>query len=69
MRLVLNRLLASVITEADRPELRRIDSRLHELLNVRNKVLHSGRLAIPISPDDFERFLKPTRALLGSSAE
>lgn len=63
IRTVLTKFIPDLLNDEERQHLKRIESRLHKLFNVRNDILHTGRNQA-LSANDCAKFLDATRALI-----
>lgn len=63
IRLVLRKFVPEILTATERKQLKKIESKLHELFDVRNDILHKGRIE-QLTSRDCHRFLEATSKLL-----
>ena len=63
IRIVLTKFIPDVLSDQERQELKRLESRLHKLFDVRNEILHTGRNPA-LDFIDCGKFLEATRSLI-----
>jgi hypothetical protein len=63
VRIVLTKFIPDVLSDQERRELKRLESRLHKLFDIRNEILHTGR-SPALDFIDCGMFLEATRSLI-----
>lgn len=63
IRIVLTKFIPDLLDDEERQHLKRIESRLHKLFDVRNDILHTGQNRA-LSFNDCGKFIDATRALI-----
>lgn len=64
IRPVLTRMVPEILSDQERQQLKRIQSRLHKLFDIRNDIVHMGATQ-GLGSRDCQQFLEATKALIG----